>query len=259
LANPEITRLLQDLSGMFNFNILLVIPLGIVLFGSFTKKPSIPVMASAAVVAFLFAKIFQNFTWQDILTGLNTGFSLEMVNWYAYSQPIEGQAYVLGFFQRGGFWELGNLIAISSTILFVVGVLGSIEAMPATVNKIFGNAKSRSAIILSSLLTGVTMIAMTANGIACSFVTAGIFGSKYDEEGIDRRVLSRTTEDTGGLLEALFPWTPAAIFFTQTLGVGVGDYAIWSIVNWCAPLIAVILAITGVGTYQAKRCQSLIN
>lgn len=137
--------------------------------------------------------------------------------------------------------------------------MGSIDAMPATVNVIFGWVKSRTAIICSSLLTGIAMIAMTANGIACSFVTAGIFGDKYDENNIDRRVLSRTTEDTGTLLEVLFPWTPAAIFFTQTLGVNVGEYALWSIVNWGTPIIAVILAVTGIGTYKNSKDKKQSN
>jgi NhaC family Na+:H+ antiporter len=253
LNSPEIAGLLTDLSGMFNFNLLLVIPLLIVLVGSITKKPSMPVMVFAAFLAFVFSMVFQNFTFANVLEAFNTGFTLDMVTWYDYAGPVEGQAYILGFFQRGGFWELGNLLSISSSILFVVGILGSIDAMPATVNKIFGGVKSRSSIIISSILTGIAMIAMTANGIACSFVTAGIFGQKYDENNIDRRVLSRTTEDTGTLLEVLFPWTPAAIFFTQTLGVSVGEYAVWSIVNWGTPIIAVILAITGIGTYQKAK------
>lgn len=250
LNSPEIVGLLNDLSGIFNFNILLFIPLLIVLVGSAMKKPAIPVMAVAAFLALLFAVIFQNFTPADVLAGLNSGFSLEMVTWHDYALPVEGEAYILGFFQRGGFWELGNLPSITMSILFVVGVLGSIDAMPATVSVIFGKVKGRASIIISSLLTGIAMIAMTANGIACSFVTAGIFGTKYDENNIDRRVLSRTTEDSGTLLEVLFPWTPAAIFFTQTLGVSVGEYAIWSLVNWVTPVIAIILAITGIGTYK---------
>ncbi|HBF5865147.1 TPA: sodium:proton antiporter [Clostridioides difficile] len=259
LNSPEITRLLADLSGMFNFNIILFIPLLIVLVGSAMKKPAIPVMTIAAFLSLAFAVIFQGFSLADVLIGLNSGFSLDMVTWHEYAKPIEGQAYILGFFQKGGFWELGKLLPISTSILFVVGVLGSIDAMPATVNVIFGWVKSRTAIICSSLLTGIAMIAMTANGIACSFVTAGIFGDKYDENNIDRRVLSRTTEDTGTLLEVLFPWTPAAIFFTQTLGVNVGEYALWSIVNWGTPIIAVILAVTGIGTYKNSKDKKQSN
>lgn len=257
INDPGITTLLNDLSGMFKFNIILLIPLIIVLVGSATKKPVLPVMVVGGLLSLTIAFFYQGFNLQDTLSGLNSGFKLDMISWYDVSQPIEGEPYILGFFERGGFWELATLIPISSTILAVVGALNSIDAMPATVNALFGWAKTRSSIIISSLATGIAMIAITANGIACSFVTAGIFKDKYDKNNIDRRVLSRTTEDSGTLLEVLFPWTPAAIFFTKTLGVGVGDYFVWAIMNWTTPIIAVILAITGFGTFKNKEVEKI--
>lgn len=252
LNDPVIETLLTDLSSMFDFTfgILLIIPLLIVLIGSYMKKPVLPVMAVASFVGFIFAVIFQGFNVNDLGQGLTNGFSLGMVNWYNFSEPVEGTPYVLGFFERGGIWELAGLIPISVSILAMVGVLNSIEAMQGTVSVIFGWVKKRSAIIISSLGTAITMIALTANGIACSFVTAEIFKKKYDDAGIDRRVLSRTTEDAGTLLEVLLPWTPAGIFFVSTLGVSISDYAPWAIMNWSTPVIAVILAATGIGTFK---------
>ncbi len=250
LNTPEIVSLLSDMSGIFNFNILLLIPLAIVLFGSLFKKPAIPVLIVASAVAFLNAVLFQGFSIAQVLTGFNSGFKLSMVDWFTYSQPIQGQTYILGYFERGGFWNFGNLLAILFTILFAVGVLKTIDAIPATAAAIFRNCKSRSSIIVSSIITGFALIATTANGGACSFVSAEIWGDKYDEYGIDRRVLSRTSEDTGTMLEVLMPWTPAGIFFATTLGVSTADYAIWAVVNWSTPFVAIFLAITGIGTYK---------
>ncbi len=257
ITDPSIITLLEDLSGMFKFNAILLIPLIIVVVGSAMKKPVLPVMACGAVLSLLLAFVYQGFTLDDTLTALNSGFKLDMVTWYDYSPEVEGEAYILGFFQRGGFWELGNLLPISISILSIVGVLNSIDAMPSVVNVVFGKVKRRSSIIISSLATAIAMIAMTANGIACSFVTASVFKKKYDANNISRRVLSRTTEDAGTLLEVLFPWTPAAIFFTSTLGVEVGDYLMWSIANWTTPIIAIILAITGIGTYKNEKAKKV--
>ncbi len=253
INDPSIVGLLGDLSGIFNFNIWLLIPLIFVLVGSATKKPVLPVMALGAVLGFIFALIFQDFSLKDVLVATNSGFSLGMVSWHQYIPAQEGSPFILGFFERGGIWELGNLLPISISILSMVGVLNSIEAMQGTANALFGWAQGRRSIIISSLGTAIAMIAITANGIACSFVTAEIFKKKYDDAGIDRRVLSRTTEDAGTLLEVLFPWTPAAIFFTQTLGVPVSEYAKWAIMNWSTSLVAVVLALTGVGLFAKKK------
>ncbi len=257
LNTPEIVTLLNDMSGIFNFNLILLIPLAIVLFGSLFKKPAIPVLITATAVAFANAVIFQGFSLKQVLTGFNSGFSLSMVDWYDYSVATEGQVYILGYFERGGFWNFGSLIAILVTILFAVGVLKSINAMPATAAAIFRKCKTRQSIIISSVITGFALIATTANGSACSFLSAEIWGKKYDEYNIDRRVLSRTSEDTGTLLEVLMPWTPAGIFFATTLGVSTADYAIWAIVNWATPIVAITLAITGIGTYKKLSAKKL--
>jgi NhaC family Na+:H+ antiporter len=259
LSTPEIVALLQDMSGIFNFNILLLIPLVIVLLGSLFKKPAIPVLIIATVVAFFNALVFQGFNFSQILTGFNSGFKLSMVDWYSYSQAVDGNVYILGYFERGGFWNFGNLLAILVTILFAVGVLKSINAIPATAEAIFRKCKTRSSIIVSSIITGFVLIATTANGGACSFVSAEIWGKKYDEYKIDRRVLSRTSEDTGTMLEVLMPWTPAGIFFATTLGVSTTDYAIWAVVNWTTPFIAIFLAITGIGTYKHLSAKKIEN
>lgn len=250
INTPEIVSLLNDLSGIFNFNIFLLFPLVIVLYGSLRKKPAIPVLIIATASAFALTAIFQGFEISEILTAFNSGFKLKMVDWYEYSKPVEGELYILSYFERGGFWNFGNLIAILTTLLFAVGVLKSINALPATVTSIFRKCNTRVSVIVSSIITGFLLIATTANGSACSFLLYEIWGAKYDELDIDRRVLSRTAEDTGTLLEIFMPWTPAGIFVTTTLGVSVSEFGIWTVVNWSTPIIAIILALTGVGTYK---------
>ncbi|OON92348.1 MAG: sodium:proton antiporter [Epulopiscium sp. Nele67-Bin002] len=250
LNTPEISALLADLSGMFNFNILLLIPVVIVVWGAIKKIHCVPVLIVATCVASLFSLIFQGFTFDQVLKCFNSGFTLSMVNWYEYSQPIDGEVYILGYFQRGGFHSFSTLVAIQWTILFAVGVLGSINAMPATVSKIFSGVKSRTATMISATITGIGLIGITANGSACSFIQGQIFGPKFDEKGIDRRVLSRIAEDTGTVLEVLMPWTPSGLFFITTLGVPASEYGIWAIVNYSTPIFGVILAITGIGTYR---------
>ena len=250
INTPEIVALLNDLSGMFNFNVFLLIPLAIVLYGSIRKKPAIPVLIIAVAVSFLLTGIFQDFRLDQILTAFNSGFKLNMVSWYEYSQPVPGEIYILSYFECGGFWNFGNVVIIIITILFSVGVLKTINAIPATMGSIFRKCNSRSSVIVASIFTGFMLIATTANGSACSFLEYEIWGAKYDQFHIDRRVLSRTAEDTGTLLEIFMPWTPAGIFVVTTLGVPVSQFGIWTIVNWITPFVAIFLGLTGIGTYK---------
>ena len=57
---PETINILTGtLDQMFNWNILLLVPLVIVLAGSITKKPTIPVMLVASAIALINAAVFQ--------------------------------------------------------------------------------------------------------------------------------------------------------------------------------------------------------
>ncbi len=248
INDPTVQTLITDLSGMFNFNILLLLPIIIIFIGSYKKYSSIPVMMIGSIVGFLEAGIFQNFTLDQILFSVGRGFNTGMITWYSIIDKS-----VISILERGGYWELAMLLPITMSILAFVSILGTIDAMPAVVNKLFGWAETRSSIIIATLASAIALIAITANGIACSFVTCDIFGKKYDDKGLDRRVLSRTCEDAGTLLEVLFPWTPAAIFFTKTLGMGVGDYLPWSILNLTTPIVAIVLAVTGYGCFLNKK------
>lgn len=248
INDPTVQILIKDLSGMFNFNILLLLPIVIIFIGSYKKYPSIPVMMIGSIVGFLEAGIFQNFTLNQILSSIGRGFNTNMITWYTISDKG-----VISILERGGYWELAMLLPVTISILAFVSILGTIDAMPAVVNKLFGWAETRQSIIIATLASAIALIAITANGIACSFVTCDIFGKKYDEKGLDRRILSRTCEDAGTLLEVLFPWTPAAIFFTKTLGMSVSDYLPWSILNIVTPVVAIILAITGYGCFLNKN------
>lgn len=247
INDPTVQKLITDLSQMFNFNPLLLLPIIVILIGSYKKYPGIPVMIVGAIVGFAEAFIFQNFSTEHILHSIGRGFNTDMITWYQLSDKG-----VVSIFERGGYWELAMLLPITISILSFVAILGTINAMPSVVNKLFGWAETRSSIIIATLASAIALIAITANGIACSFVTCDIFGNKYDEKGLDRRILSRTCEDAGTLLEVLFPWTPAAIFFVKTLGVSVGDFLPWSILNLTTPLIAIILAVTGYGCFLKK-------
>lgn len=248
ISDPTVQTLIKDLSGMFRFNILLLLPIIIIFVGSYKKYSSIPVMMIGSIVGFLEAGIFQQFTLDQILSSIGRGFNTGMITWYSISDKG-----IISILERGGYWELAMLLPISISILAFVSILGTIDAMPAVVNKLFGWAESRQSIIIATLASATALIAITANGIACSFVTCDIFGKKYDSKGLDRRILSRTCEDAGTLLEVLFPWTPAAIFFTKTLGMGVGDYLPWSILNLITPVVAIVLAITGYGCFLNKK------
>lgn len=245
----EIQQTLASLKGMFNFNILLILPIVVVVYGSYKKKPAIPTMIAGALSGYLLAIIFQKFSFNAIYASLGTGFSADMINWYTID---ESASTVVGFLERGGFWAMGKLVPKIITILMFVSCIGTIDAITDVVSRTFSFAKTRFQVVVATLLTAGTILGVASNGIACTFITADIFKKKYDDLGISRRVLSRSIEDAGTMLNPLYGWTPAGIFFVSTLGVPIREFGPWAVMNYGTVIVAMVIAFFGIGCFNSE-------
>ena len=79
--NLEAATLINDfLSGAFQWNVLLLLPLLIVLVESMMRKPTIPVMMLASLVALANAVIFQGQNVANAVSATVSGFNLEMLS-----------------------------------------------------------------------------------------------------------------------------------------------------------------------------------
>ena len=240
-ATPEF---LQSLASMFHFNIALLLPPVIVLIGSIKKKPPIPTLIVSVLTAALLALFFQEFTLADVVQSLYKGFDAAMAPWMA-SVPES----VAALTNRGGLYALIDAITIPFMIFIFIGAIDCINAMPIVVHKIFFFANSRRSTILSSLIaTGLTNV-MTSNQYATSFVVGEAFKSKYDALRIPRKVLSRSLEDTGTMLESVVPWTTTTVFMVATLNVPFADYWHWQLLSLINFVVAPTVAMLGIGCF----------
>ncbi len=64
---PKIQLITEGLKGIYHFNLLLLLPIAIVLYGSITKKPTIPIMLVSALVAMINASVIQGSHYTTLL------------------------------------------------------------------------------------------------------------------------------------------------------------------------------------------------
>ena len=234
----QIQNLLTSLSECWNFNILLLIPLAIVLVGCFLQLPAIPVMLSGAFSAAILGAFLQNYSVSDILAAMTSGFKFSMCTWISDAsvfEPISGLA-------RGGLYSMLETIIVAWLLFVYMGMTEVINALPVVVGRVFSFAKTRFTLVLSTLLSGVFITGATGHIYASIMLPADIFKSKYDELGVPRNILSRSLEDAGTFMDPFFPWTGAGIYMPMITGVAVFDYAPWLILNWSNLICSVILA-----------------
>ncbi|NNE69598.1 MAG: Na+/H+ antiporter NhaC [Rhodothermales bacterium] len=235
------------LTEMFNFSLLLLLPPALVLWGSLKRYPTIPVLIGSVILAAGLAVVLQPFTFGDVLAAVRDGFDADMATW----MPTVPEA-VQTLVNRGGLYSMREAIFTAFLVFFFIGAIDRIDAMPIVVNRVFRFAKSRAATILSALGATAVTNAMTSNQYATSFIVGDAFRRRFDDLGISRRVLSRSLEDTGTMLESLVPWHATALFMVATLGVPVADYWHWQFLSLANFIVAPTLAITGIGCFYNR-------
>ena len=239
---------LASLRTLFHFNILLLLPPVIVLVGSLRRKPTVPTLLVSTVVAGVLALVFQDYSLGHIATSTIRGFDASMATWITDPTTVLVPE-ALTLVNRGGLYSMDQAIFMVFLVFFFIGSIDTIKAMPTVVDRLFAFARSRSVTILSALgATGLTN-AMTSNQYATSFIIGDAFKTRFDRVRIPRKVLSRSLEDYGTMIESLVPWHPTALFMVATLGVSVGDYWHWQFFTLANLVIAPTLAMLGIGCF----------
>jgi NhaC family Na+:H+ antiporter len=256
LDTSDLTSLrpfLESLEVMFTFHPLLLLPPLMVLVASLRRKPTVPTLVVSTLTACALALLFQRFTLGDVFQSLKSGFAVSMAPWAAESG--EGGAIpaeVLTLVERGGLYALVEAVIIAFTVFFFIGALETIDAMPRVIGRLFRFARTRTATILSTLAATALTNSLTANQYATSFIVGDAFKSRYDRLGISRKVLSRSLEDTGTMLESVVPWTPTAVFMVATLGVPFAEYWHWQLLSLINFVVAPTLALLGIGCFYGE-------
>ena len=72
-----------------------------------------------------------------------------------------------------------------------------------------------------------------------------MFRDIYDREGYERKLLSRTTEDSVTVTSVLVPWNTCGMTQSTVLGVSTWTYLPYCVFNILSPIMSVIVAATG--------------
>jgi Na+:H+ antiporter, NhaC family len=244
----SVQQVVSSLEELFYFSPFLLIPPLIVLVGSWRRLPTVPVLMTSIVFSCGLAFALQPYALGDIMASVHKGYSTSMATWV--ENVPENVSTLL---DRGGLYALQEAIVTAFTVFLFIGAMDHIKAMQIVVRRLLKPVQSPRGTILSSLLaTGFTN-AMTSNQYATSFIIGDAFKSKYDQTGTPRKVLSRSIEDTGTMLESLIPWTTTALYMVATLRVPWSAYWHWQLLSIFNIVIAFTLAATGIGCFLSDK------
>lgn len=248
-STPEkVLNMIAGLEQIYHFNvILLLIPVIIILWGSVSKKPTIPVMLLSAFIAVLNALFIQGFSLHDVVDSAVNGFDIAMIR-----KDIAVSADLARLLNRGGMNSMMGTLLICFCALSFAGILSLSGALDVIIRHLLKLVGSTASLIFATIICGLTMIGVTCNGQISILIPGEMLKDAYIERGLHAKNLSRTIEDSATIIEPILPWTAAGAYMAGTLGVATISYLPWAVLCWSGILFAMLWGISGFGIAKLK-------
>ena len=237
-----LASIVYTLNSIFNWNLLVLLPPVIVLFGSIKKKPTIPVMLISSAIALFNAVVFQHFTLQQAFEATIDGFNISMVSGLNTENII---ADIPRLLNRGGMNSMLGTVLIAFCAYGFAGAIAVTDSLDIVLKKLLKNVKSTGGLILSTLISCFVAVCVTSNGQLSILIPGEMFKNKYLSKKLHPKNLSRTLEDGATVIEPLVPWTAAGVYMATTLGVKTLEYLPWAILCYSGCIFAIIWGYSG--------------
>jgi len=243
MATPEkVGVILSTLDKMFTWNPLIILPPVLVLYGSFKKKPTIPVMLISSSIALFNGIVFQKFTLQQAFESTISGFNISMISGIDSSSVI---ADIPRLLNRGGMNSMLGTVLIAFCAYGFAGTISVNGSLDIVLERVLKSVKSTGSLILATLISCFTAVCVTSNGQLSILIPGEMFKNSYLARKLDPKNLSRTLEDGATVIEPLVPWTAAGMYMATTLGVPTLEYLPWAILCYSGCIFATIWGYTG--------------
>jgi len=247
VSTPEtMTIMLDTLNKMFDWNLLLLLPPIIILYGSIRKKPTLPIIILSSMVAALFGLFYQGATVTDVFASAVSGFDISMIQRSGFD-AANVTSEVTDLVNQGGMESMTDVILIAFSAFVFAGILTVSGSLDVIINALMKVVKRTGDLILATVLSCITMALVTGNSYLSIIVPGEIYKDTYQKNKLKAKNLSRTLEDSGTVVVPLIPWSSAGVFMAGTLGVSTLSYAPWAILCYIGFIFAIILGYTGLG------------
>lgn len=204
---------MQALETHFTISPWLLLPAVIVILLLTRRYPAIPVITFGAVLGSICAWWAQGVAPIEAIRIAYVGNAMQ--------SDVE---FLNTLLNRGGIQSMLGVVAL---ILFALGLGGLMERvgiLQSISNGFLRWANNSGRLTLSTMLGG--FFGNFFGGAAyVSLITASTITEKnYDDQGVDRRVLSRNAEAGGTITTPMVPWTDGGVFMATTLGISTLTY-----------------------------------
>ena len=251
-TSEAVTNMMAQLDQMYDWNILILLPVILVLAGSLLKLPTIPVMILSTVVAGVEGIFMQGISLGNVLTSTVSGFNVTMITRPGFD-AANAAFEVTKLLNRGGMNGIMSTTLLVFCAFCFAGIMSRAGCLEVVLKAILSVAKTTGSLVLATVISCITMALTTGNSYLSILIPGEMFRDAYKERGLHPKNLSRTLEDAGTVFVPLVPWSAAGAYMAATLGVETLDYLPWAILCYTGFIFAIIYGYTGIGIAKLPK------
>lgn len=233
VESESMNLILDTLRKNFRFHVILLLPLVIVFYLAFTKKPTIPGMLLSSFVAAILALIFQKTSIPQIAAAMNTGY-----------QAQTGFEAVDRLISRGGLMSMMETQLIAFTAFSFGGIMQRTGLLSIILDRVLKFAHQIWSIVLVTISSCIMTALVTGSSYLSMIIPGELLSPIYKQKRLAAKNLSRIIDECGGIIVPLIPWSMAGVYITGTLGVPTFTYLPWAIMNYAGIGILSLYGVT---------------
>lgn len=238
----ELLELKQHLEIEFAIGPLTLLPLIVLLVLSIRRTPAEASMLGSVATAAVLAVAMQDRTVSEVLNSLHTG--------YASDTGLERLDVLLS---RGGIVNMMWTMSLALLALSLGGILDRAGFVRVLLSGLLKRIKRSASLIATTIGAGVVTNMSMGEGYLSIIFGGQIFKDAYEEDKLEKHMLSRCLEEGATLSTSLIPWTTSGAFITGVLAMSPLEYAPWAFFNYVNPLLSIILAYMGFGIFRQRK------
>lgn len=252
-APESALRLMKELDQIYNFNLLLLLPFVIIVYAALTKRPVIPCMTLAILSAILLGWLVQGFELERGFYFALNGFTLTGDSGAVPVLGFEPTEELTRLLNRGGAKSMAGVVIMCYAGFSCAAIIARAHYLDVLLAGVTQKLNTRLKAMAAALGTNIFIMLATGTAYVAFIMVSEMYKKVFLKNNMGAPALSRSLEDIGTCLGCLIPWSLSGAYYAGLFAVpifGAGGYALWTVMPYVTPLVALVLAATGLGMYQ---------
>ena len=219
------------------------------------KVSAIATLFIAAVIAGVFALIFQPHILSAVASGLVPdasnglsfleGFKGIMITYYGSTAIETGNEALNSLVATRGMTGMLNTVFLIIAASTFGGTLVGSGMLQSLTDALVKFVRRRVAMVASTVGTGIFANMITGDQYLSILLTSSLYKKLYDERGYDSKLLSRSVEDSATVVSVLIPWNSCGMTQATVLKVATLEYLPYCFFNIISPFMSIFIAAIG--------------